>query len=111
MPEETVKYYPVIARILTLLQGESLMTFRAAIISRKGAFEHHDGVIPRFLMEYKGASCSCSTINEQHVEFYRGQIRDYLSRKCLMARREQKQLELKVEIIIDLRSATFSLAS
>jgi hypothetical protein len=103
MPE-AVRYYPVIARILTMLGNKSVVSYRASVISLPGPFVASAPLIDRFLMEYKGATYSCDANNEQYVTFYYSQIQDYLSGKIRKQRDfDEKILQPNVVIQIDLR--------
>lgn len=113
MPESSaVKYYPIIARILLLLGGLPLVTFRASIVASENAEVATDyRMIHRFIMEYKGYSESCSERREEDCRMYRRKAEVYLAMKVGKAKRfEGKTLEPMVEIEIDLRGVTPTLA-
>lgn len=106
MPE-SVKYYPVVARILLPLQPGTVACFRASVVSRLGVLNADERLLHRFLMEYKGTTLSCDANNASHVEGCRSSILEYLTRKCnKSARFENRQLETRTEIEIDLRRVT-----
>lgn len=103
MPD-TPKYYPVLVRIVSLLQGLPLTTFRAAVVARTtndGQLQMDERLLYRFVMGYKGRDFSCG---EDHVTGYRRLALDYLSSKMDKAiGYGRKALEPVVEIEIDLR--------
>ena len=106
MPESTVKYYPVIARILLCLGGLPLVTFRASIVSVTPDELSSYRMVHRFIMEYKGPSDSCNE-EEVHMRLYRDKAVRYLQGKAYRAKRYHNQiLEPIVEIEIDLRGVT-----
>lgn len=113
MPESSVvKYYPIIARILLLLDGQPLVTFRASIVASNNAEVATDyRMIHRFIMEYKGFSESCGERRE-YCEMYRRKAEVYLATKVGKAKRfEGKTLEPMVEIEIDLRGVVPTLVA
>lgn len=111
MPESTIKYYPVIARILLLLGGLPLVTFRASIVSMSPEEVASYRMVHRFLMEYKGRSKSCSENNEAYVHHSRDQMLEYLGEKTDKFKRNgNKPIEPVVEVVIDLRGVTPTLA-
>lgn len=104
MPE-SVKYYPVVARILLLLEDKPIVSFRASVISRPGEFVADYRLVHRFIMEYKGATYTCDASNPEYVDFYRCRAEDYLRDTCSKASRYKgKTLEQQVGIEIDLRA-------
>ncbi|MDO8576326.1 MAG: hypothetical protein Q7R90_03355 [bacterium] len=110
MPESTIKFYPVIARVLLLLGGLPLVTFRAAIVAVRAEELASYRMVHRFVMEYKGPSDSCSD-NKECVNGYRDKAKQYLEKKMAKARRfEGKTLEPMVEVEIDLRRVKPTLA-
>ncbi|MFA7309471.1 MAG: hypothetical protein WC050_01065 [Candidatus Paceibacterota bacterium] len=106
MPESSVKYYPVIARILLLLGGLPLVTFRASVVSVTPDELSSYRMVHRFIMEYKGPSDSCAE-EEVNMRLYRDKAARYLQGKIYRAKRYKNQiLEPTVEIEINLRGVT-----
>ncbi|HTR18921.1 MAG TPA: hypothetical protein VMH91_03020 [Candidatus Paceibacterota bacterium] len=105
MPEDTkapLKYYPVLARILLLLGGLPMVTFRTSVVTARNLTINND-LIHRFVTEYKGPSHS-SCENEHYVGFYRDKSLEALERKARKLKRFKNQtFEPVVEIEIDLR--------
>lgn len=105
MPESDVKYFPVLARILLLLDGKPITLFRTSIVSRRKSLEPDFDLVHRFVTEYKGKSRDCA---EGHpVEaMYRTEMIEHLTTKCKKeAHFMGKKYEPMVEITIDLRGA------
>jgi regulator of sigma D len=106
MPEDTIKFYPFIARILLLLDGLPLVTFRAAIVAARAEDITSYRMIHRFVMEYKGRSESCSE-NDDYMAMCHFKIYEYLQSKLHKARwYENRSLQPVTEVEINLREAT-----
>lgn len=108
MPElsESVKYYPVIAKIMLTLGGYDLETYHAAVVSRPGDWVPTYDEVHRFVMGYKGKSFAGSS---DYAKFNRARAQDYLSAKTEKGKRlDSKTYEPTVEITIDMRTVTVS---
>lgn len=100
MPD-TLKYYPVLARLLLLLEGNPIITYRAAIVTRQQPFIIDYRMVYRFVTEYKGGEYGGA---EQYHELHRSQAMRYLEKLIYKAEwYDKKALEPMVEVEINLR--------
>jgi hypothetical protein len=107
MPESTLKYYPVLVQILLPLEGQTVVTYRAGVVTRYGEWITDHRLLHRFVMEYKGPSFTGTmAANDLH----RTEGLEYLARKRIKTRREGKTLEDLVEVTLDLRQTPLTLS-
>lgn len=105
MPE-SIKYYPVVAQLVSFLGEHRLTTFHAAIISAQNQEDLASRVMQRLVIGYRGPHDACGN-NEEYKEMYRGHYRRYLQNKARTEKRfKDRILEPIVEIEIDLRGVT-----
>lgn len=107
MPESTIKYYPVLAKILLTLNGKPVVSYRGLIIAVSGEFIANDHLIPRFVTGYKGASFDFAEEIAGDRDVWKPDAIAYLNKKERKKNFfEGMQLEPMVEVEINLRAAT-----
>lgn len=109
MPEDTVKYYPVLSRILMRLSPGSIVCYRATIVTSKSRLKVDHDLLHRVVTEYKGETHACTLSNPEAMQLYRDKALKHLDRKC--RKRELPigaRYEPITEIVIDLRNVELS---